>query len=164
MGSVAGQTLTGRINRDIYFAAAVNSAVGATLTDGSRLICKAGGVAWFAAPASTQISIVWANGIYCNSVVGAKCCVSEWGTLNSLLSSTVCLYSATNWFVPSVAQLQNPGFVCRTNWGTPTGNWWSSTEVNATNACLVVLSTGNAYSNVSKQIGASVRAFRCVTY
>ena len=162
-GVAFGQTITGRFNRDPYFFAAVNSAVGATLVDGSRLICKAGGTAWFVAPNSTQLSGQWANGQYNSTSVGNKCCVSEWGTLNSLLSANVCCYVATEWFVPSAAQLQNPGYICRTNWGSPGQGFWSSTESSATNAFDVDFN-GNNVTSPSKAGSACVRAFKCVTY
>ena len=164
MPSVAfGQTKTGKLNRDPYFFAAVCSAVGATLVDGSFLICKAGGVAWFVAPASTQITSQWANGQYNSTAVGNKCCVSEWGTLGSLLSANVCCYAATEWFVPSQAQLQNPGYICSTNWGSPGQGFWSSTESSATNAVDVDFNGNNATSP-PKSGSACVRAFKCVTY
>ena len=108
-GIAFGNTIIGKLNKDPYFFAARCSAVGATLIDGSRLICKAGGVAWFVAPASTQIGAQWANGQYNSTSVGTKCCISEWGTLGACLSANVCLYDATQWFVPTIAQLQNPG-------------------------------------------------------
>ena len=166
MGSVAGQTLTGRFNRDPYYFAARCSAVGATLVDGSRLICKAGGVAWFVAPDSTQISLAWANGQYNSTSVGPKCCISEWGILGTCLSARVCCYVATQWFVPSTSQLSNPGFNCRGNWPAP-ANIWSSNEFGsaptgcADNVCLNI--TFRVYF-AGKGNGNNVRAFRCVTY
>jgi hypothetical protein len=137
------------------------------LVDGSFLICKAGGLAWFVAPASTQISSQWANGQYNSTsfLVGTKCCVSEWGTLGSCLSA--CNYTPTEWFVPTQAQLQNPGNVCRVNWGFSTGSLWSSTEgtscVGAYTVCFC--NNGNTYNLLrNKACVCGVRAFRCVTY
>ena len=162
-GVAFGNTRIGGINKDPYYFAAVCSAVGATLVDGSRLICKAGGVAWFVAPTSTQISSQWANGQYNSTLVGNKCCISEWGTLGSLLSANVCNYVATQWFVPSVGQLQNPGYVCRTNWGVSSTVYWSSTEISATAAFIVDFNSGCA-GNCGKTCPGFVRALRCVTY
>ena len=131
------------------------------LVDGSYLICKAGGTAWFAAPTSTQISVQWANGQYNSTAVGDKCCVSEWGTLGSLLSA--CQYTPTEWFVPSQTQLQNPGYTCRANWSFTNNTYRSSTEFNATNAGSLCFLT-NCTGFPSKSTTFLVRAFRCVTY
>jgi hypothetical protein len=131
------------------------------LQDGSFLICKAGGLAWFVSPNSTQIGSTWANGQYNASVVGTKCCISEWGTLGSLLSAGG--YTPTEWFVPDISQLQNPGFACRTNWGSPTGIYWSSTEFNTTGGYILNLCIGVACGR-GKTCSCCVRAFRCVTY
>ena len=49
--------------------------------DGSRLICKSNGVAWFVAPVSTQVGQTW-NGTT-SLLVGTKCCVCDWSTLNT---------------------------------------------------------------------------------
>jgi hypothetical protein len=169
-GIAFGNTITGRNNKDIYYAAALCSAVGATLADGSRLICKAGGVAWFVAPTSTQISSQWANGQYNSTFVGNKCCISEWGTLGSCLSANVRNYVETEWFVPSLPQLQNPGYVCRTNWGFTATCYWSSTGFPcgayqfASRAYPVSFINGNQYNNQGKSATFAVRAFRCVTY
>ena len=129
--------------------------------DGSFLICKAGGIAWFVAPASTQITSEWANGQYNNTSVGNKCCISEWGVLGSCLSAR--RYNPTEWFVPSSAQLQNPGYTCRTNWSYDSPYFWSSTQSDASNACFVLLINSTGYIR-SKASQYCVRAFRCVTY
>ena len=136
------------------------SPVGTTLPDGSRIICKAGGTAWIVAPNTTQVSSNW-NGTT-SLLVGTKCCVCDWSTLCSRLILRG--FNPSDWFVPSLAQLQNPGYVCRTQWDSfSAANYWSSTEVNATNACLVCFSNGNAL-NPTKTSACCVRAFRCVTY
>ena len=136
--------------------------------DGSFLICKAGGLAWFVAPASTQITSAWANGCYQNINTTSKCCISEWGVLGNCLSAIG--YTPTEWFIPSYAQLLNPGWVCRTNWGSLDGvSIWSSTQCggDGNRACRVDFNSnlnccGIGYSDKSN--GLSVRAFRCVTY
>jgi hypothetical protein len=134
--------------------------VSETTKDGSRLICKSGGVAWFVAPSCTQVGSTW-NGTT-NTLVGNKSCICDWPTLCSRMIS--CGFNINNWFVPSVSQLQNPGYVCRTNWDTFSATfYWSSTEVNATCACSVNYTNGGA-GNGSKALASCVRAFRCVTY
>ena len=164
MPSVAfGQTRDGCLNKDPYYCAARCSAVGATLCDGSRLICKAGGVAWFVAPASSAIGVPWANGQYNGVSVGTKCCISEWGVVGDCLSANVLNYVATEWFIPDGAQLANPGQVCKSNWGNPSGCYWSSTESSATSGYAIRLNCGNGVSPC-KAFANTVIAFRCVTY
>ena len=134
--------------------------VGTILPDRTAIICKAGGTAWIVAPSSTQVSSTW-NGTT-TLLVGNKCCVCDWSTLCACLISRG--FNPSDWFVPSSAQLQNPGYVCRTRWDTfSAALYWSSTEVNATCACFVGFSNGNAYSGI-KACTCCVRAFRCVTY
>ena len=134
--------------------------VSGTTKDGSRLICKSGGVAWFVAPSCTQVSSTW-NGTT-NTLVGNKSCICDWPTLCSRMIS--CGFNINNWFVPSVSQLQNPGYVCRTNWDTfSAAGYWSSAEINATCACFVFYGIGSTDTS-SKSGACCVRAFRCVTY
>jgi hypothetical protein len=134
--------------------------VGTTLPDGSRIICKAGGTAWIVAPASTQVVSTW-NGTT-TELVGNKCCVCDWPTLCSRMIS--CGFNPSDWFVPSSAQLNNPGYVCRTQWDSfASTGYWSSTEFNATLACCQSFANGNIGSGF-KTNTFCVRAFRCVIY
>jgi hypothetical protein len=135
--------------------------VGTTLPDGSRIICKAGGTAWIVAPNCTQVSSTW-NGTT-TLLVGDKCCICDWSTLNTQLLN--CGFNPCDWFVPNITQLNNPGYLCRTQWGTfaSTGFYWSSTEVSSTNACILYFNNGSINSN-TKSDSICVRAFRCVTY
>jgi hypothetical protein len=136
--------------------------VGTTLPDGSRIICKAGGTAWIVAPNYTQLASQWAGGQYNSTQVGNKCCICEWPALNTRLLQ--CGFNPCDWFVPSSAQLNNPGFVCRTRWDTfASPSYWSSTEINATNACSQNFNSG-LIGSTSKTTTYCVRAFRCVTY
>jgi hypothetical protein len=136
------------------------SPVGTTLPDGSRIICKAGGTAWIVAPNTTQVGQTW-NGTT-TLLVGNKCCVCDWSTLCSCLISRG--FNPSDWFVPSSAQLQNPGYVCRTQWDSFSATtYWSSTEVTDTGAYNVNFSNGIAIGD-SKTGTCCVRAFRCVTY
>ena len=136
------------------------SPVGTTLPDGSRIICKAGGTAWIVAPNTTQVSQTW-NGTT-TLLVGDKCCVCDWSTLCACLITRG--FNPSDWFVPSVSQLQNPGYVCRTQWDTfSAACYWSSAEVTAACAGFVSFNTGNTFG-CTKTCGFCVRAFRCVTY
>jgi len=136
---------------------------GEALPDGSRIICKAGGTAWIVAPACTQVSSTW-NGTT-DTLVGDQCCVSSWATLCSRLIS--CCFNPSDWFVPSASQLQNPGYVCRTNWDSfsSTSPYWSSTENSAPCAfCVSFCFNGCTDGFGLKTFTNCVRAFRCVTY
>jgi hypothetical protein len=90
---------------------------------------------WFVAPSSTEVSGQWAGGQYNSTAVGNKCCISEWvAACNALIAGGVECVNC--WFVPSGGQLNNPGYVCRTQWDSfDAASYWSSTEVNATLAC-----------------------------
>jgi hypothetical protein len=138
--------------------------VGTTLLDGSRIICKAGGTAWIVAPNCTQVnSVAWAGGQYNSTLVGDKCCICEWSALNTLLLN--CGFNPCDWFVPSIAQLCNPGYTCRSQWDTCScTGYWSSTECSCCTAAGVCFIGGTAGSVCNKVIGCCVRAFRCVTY
>jgi hypothetical protein len=142
------------------------SPVGTTLPDGSRVICRAGGTAWIIAPVSTQVLQTWNSTT--NTQVGNKPCVCDWPTLNTRLIN--CGFNPSDWFVPSLAQLQNPGFVCSARWDaiplSPTGSYWSSTEFNATLGCCVTFGNPGFDDGAgpSKTRSGQVRAFRCVTY
>jgi hypothetical protein len=136
-----------------------NIALGSTIC-GGRLFCKNGlGTAFIVAPASTQVGATW-NGTT-NTLVGNKPCVSDWSSLNTALINGG--LTPTQWFVPSIAQLQS-GYACRTFWDSFSyTRYWSSTENNATYACLVLFDGGNSASR-NKAGTYCVRAFRCVTY
>jgi len=138
------------------------SPVGTTLPDGSRIICKAGGTAWIVAPSNTQVVQTWNNTTA--GPVGNKPCVCDWPTLNTRLIN--CGFNPGDWFVPSATQLQNPGFVCRTQWDTFSATfYWSSTEFDAVPPCAYFISfVGGGSSRFIKSQTHCVRAFRCVTY
>jgi hypothetical protein len=125
----------------------INAPLGGS-TSGGFLICKAGGVGWIVSPYSTEVS-------------------RAWGSRDDANTTAQSASGCTGWFVPTLSQLQNPGYLCRSFWGpspcfASTG-YWSSTGINATNACDVDFNNGNAFS--SNKAGTNcVRAFRCVTY
>jgi hypothetical protein len=119
-----------------------------TSIEGGFLICRAGGVGWIVSPRSTEVSRTW--------------------TLRTDANTTAQSASGcTGWFIPTISQLQNPGYLCRSFWGPSpcfsSAVYWSSTECNATNACNVNFISGNSY-NITKANVYCVRAFRCVTY
>jgi len=141
---------------------AISCPVGTVLPDKSALIARDGGCAWIVAPATTQVGSAWAGGQYNSSAVGDKCCISEWSGLETALTNAG--LTPSDWFVPSRIQLQNPGYLCRTNWDSfSVANYWSSTQVNASAAYNVSYFCCTAYGR-NKATVLCVRAFRCVTY
>jgi hypothetical protein len=113
--------------------------------EGGHIICKAASTAWIVAPRCAQVSRTW----YCRN------------DANTLANTCT---SCTGWFVPTVSQLQNPGYTCRQYWDLfSCSSYWSSTELFSLTACSVNFGTGNA-SLTSKTSTFCVRAFRCVTY
>ena len=162
MAVVAGPT-EWWYNSDRYYACfAKYNPVGSATYDGSRLICKSGGTGWFVAPSSTQVIGQWAGGQYNSTEVGDKCCISEWtAACNALISGGIECVNC--WFVPSISQLNNPGYICNTYWDFDATNYWSSTEVSSTNACSQDFGDGTITSRI-KTNSPRVRAFRCVTY
>ena len=146
---------------DAINSLAISCPLGTILPDKSAVICRAGGTAWIVAPSSTQVSQTW-NGTT-TLLVGNKCCVCDWSTLCSAMIS--CGFTPGDWFVPSVAQLLNPGYVCRTNWDSiSAANYWAATELTATCAFNVFFTCGCANDSCDKTFTRCVRAFRCVTY
>ena len=169
-GTSFGQTRTGRINKDPYYFAAVNCPVSTTIVDGSRLICKAGGVAWFVAPDSTEVGVPWANGCYQGINTSSKCCISEWGVLGNCLSTITCCWGTngnnvySSWSVPTQAQLCNPMFTCRINWNcNGSAKYWSSQNQSADGACTFYFLNGSV-STANKIYSCPVRVLKCVTY
>ena len=136
---------------------------GTFLPDGSSIICKSGGTAWIVAPSCTQVSSAWAGGQYNSTAVGDKCCICEWSGLETQLIN--CGFNPSDWFVPSLSQLQNPGFVCRTNWDSfSIALYWSSSERNAVRAYNLNYSNSCVDCCWKPPPALCVRAFRCVTY
>ena len=125
----------------------VGNPLGCTISNsGGNVICKASNILHIVAPSSTEVSRTW----YCreDAVTAAK---------NRTTNDT-------QWFIPTLSQLQNPGYTCRTYWDSfSTATYWSSTEYSAANAWYVNFATGNA-AIPGKNLTCCVRAFRCVIY
>ena len=114
---------------------------------GGQVICTSGGTAWIVAPRYAEVGRTWANRD--DAVL----------TANSISSPF------TGWFVPTLTQLQNPGYCCRTYWDLfSSTRYWSSTEINATFAYGVCFLNGTTIYNGFKTNAYCVRAFRCITY
>ena len=77
---------------------------------GGYLICCSSGNLWIVAPSSTEVRRTW----YCRNDV-----------VTTANSNAAC----GNWFIPSCAQLKNPGYTCRNNWDSySSADTWSNTE------------------------------------
>jgi len=143
---------------------ACTTALGCPLL-GGFLFSKADGIACIVAPYSTQVTSTWAGGQYNSTVVGNKCCISEWSGLQTALTDAG--LTPSQWFVPSASQLVS-AYACRTFWGNTNPCWtgtdyWSSTEANSNQGCNVFFGNGGT-GVTSKSSTLCTRAFRCVTF
>ena len=155
---------------DVYRRFASCCPAGTGLFDGSSIICKAGGTAWFVAPRSTEI--------YCPN------------NPNPEADSLACVTLVTgisDWFLPDSTLLNNPGYVCRNNWVTCTPGVGISTNYTTciTGQVCSYYSTTGAYifkgpnNRLMQNFGdggvscydlndatnkMALRRFRCVTY
>ena len=121
-----------------------NASVGDTLEDGSIVLQKSNGLALLVAPQSTEVQLSWSQ---------------EFSDAFFELKGQG--FNPSQWFIPTKEQLKLayntiPGSFSSTF-------YWSSTEHNATNACIVYFNFGITYNHL-KSNTFCVRAFRCVTY
>jgi hypothetical protein len=155
-------------DRNVAYTRSARGPVGGTLPDGSSLICKAGGLAWFVSPRSTELLTTRVAGGETNSI---NCAVAVTGV--------------SGWFVPTSAQLNNPGYLCRVNWVTCTPGVGVSTNYS-TSCCYasttlicqcVYKAPANCFQVVQSFANGTVvclcctdttplryRTFRCITY
>jgi hypothetical protein len=114
--------------------------------EGGFLICCSSPTRWVVAPNTSEVS-------------------RTWYLRNDANTTAQQVSGCTGWFVPTLTQLQNPGYTCRTFWDSFSSTfYWSSTEGNATHACYVDFGIVPSFSNRIKTCTNCVRAFRCVTY
>ena len=122
--------------------------------EGGFLICKASPVRWVVSPRSAEVT----RSFYCR------------GDANTTAQS---VSGCTGWFVPTGAQLQNPGYICRTFWGTAPccyslSRYWSSTAEPSSPTCLSQLihfpNPTPQSIPLQQNCVMCVRSFRCVTY
>ena len=119
--------------------------------EGGFLICKASPLRWVVSPYSAEVG-------------------RTWYLRNDANTTAQSVSGCTGWFVPTISQLQNPGYCCRSFWGpspcySPT-TYWSSTQdtVNAAGVACYVVFTDGSQNRHYKPATKCVRAFRCVTY
>jgi len=116
--------------------------------DGGNTICRTGGgVAWIVAPNTSEVSRTWYS-------------------INDAVTTATNCTSATGWFVPTVGQLQNPGYCCKTYWDSySSSSYWSSSNYDTYRAWSVNFISGTASVTGAKtSVILCVRAFRCVCY
>lgn len=111
------------------------------LFQGGYVMCKTPSVLWIVAPPAATF-----NTNYNNRTTATTC------------AQTVTGYSG--WFYPSLGQLQNPGYICRSNWPQGFAKTWG----NAQGQNNVVNSNGSIGGENPAHTGIRAVAFRTVTY
>ena len=120
------------------------ASVGDTLEDGSIVLQKSNGLALLVAPSSTEVEATWSK---------------EFAEVFQKLKEQG--FNPSQWFVPTMDQLILAYETIPNEFSATL--YWSSTEFNATVACIVLFINGSANCSL-KAITCCVRAFRCVTY
>ena len=118
--------------------------------EGGFLICCASPVRWVVSPRSAEVS-------------------RNWYSRGDAATTAQQVSGCTGWFIPTCAQLQNPGYCCRSFWGPSpcysSTTYWSSSEASGFTAFNINFNTGSGNTfNYNKADPCCVRAFRCVTY
>jgi hypothetical protein len=112
--------------------------------EGGILICKASPLRWVISPLSAEVS-------------------RNFYSRNDANTRAQSVSGCTGWFVPTPAQLQNPGFICRTYWYTSGSCYWTSTQQFGCTGWSVNFSSGAIVCGFGPASNC-IRAFRCVTY
>lgn len=112
--------------------------------EGGRLICRASNLAWIVAPNTAEVSRNWyqASGAVTRAQEVSGC---------------------SGWFIPSIAQRQNPGFTCKVYWDTYGNSYWTSHQGGNRRGHAFYMHSGYS-GEVHKNSVLCARAFRCVTY
>jgi hypothetical protein len=118
--------------------------VGDVLEDGCIVLKKENGLALLVAPKSTDVRATWSK---------------EFPEVFNKLKEEG--FNPSQFFIPTKEQLNLAYKTIPQHFASPF--YWSSTEFNATDACLQGFITGSLSSG-SKAFAYCVRAFRCVTY
>jgi hypothetical protein len=120
------------------------ASVGDTLEDGSIVLSKENGIAILVAPEETEVRCGWSK---------------EFPEVFESLKDHG--FNPSQWFVPDQDLLKLAWKTIPDHFAST--YYWSSTEINATDACILFFSNGNIGAT-SKANSLCVRAFRCVTY
>lgn len=117
---------------------------------GFYICCGPSTQKWFVAPSCTQVAV-------------------NFSSRNNAVTCANSLMGSLGWFIPTISQLQNPGYFCRSYWDTFTsGLYYSNTSYivhhygqgSNTWGCIVNFSNGALGACVSGTVN-QVRAFRC---
>jgi hypothetical protein len=113
---------------------------------GFFICCGPSTAKWFVSPGCTGVFRTWYQRN--DAVTLANACMGSLG-----------------WFVPSSSQLQNPGFVCYSYWGSGIHpRAWSATQTSGeqgTRVHFFPAPSGGAAGGFNKGSPIGVRAFRC---
>jgi hypothetical protein len=120
------------------------ASVGDVLEDGSIVLQKSNGLALLVAPKVTEVEATWSK---------------EFAEVFQKLKEQG--FNPSQWFVPTKEQLRLAYKTILDEFSSAC--YWSSTEVNATFACIQYFYNGGITS-INKSYTSRVRAFRCVTY
>ena len=120
--------------------------------DGGYQICSSGGTRWIVAP---------------DSAINTRTAQQFNDAINAANTQAAC----GDWFVPSLSQMQNPGYQCRQYWQTPpTGGYWTNTGSNDNfinnhggGKMCIHMDTGNTGTCFASN-SAHVATFRCFSY
>jgi len=113
---------------------------------GGYSICASSGTLWIVAPSSTEVS-------------------RNWYSRSAAVSGANAVAACGDWFVPTCAQLKNPGYTCKTYWDSVSNHYyWSNTPVQGTWAYMLYMPNGYTDSNTNMWYTSCVRAFRCASY
>jgi hypothetical protein len=118
--------------------------VGDVLQDGCIVLKKENGLALLVAPKSTEVRTPWSK---------------EFPEVFNKLEEEG--FNPSQFFIPTKEQLNLAWETIPQHFAS--AHYWSSTEINATNACFQFFSNGYIFGD-SKTFAFCVRAFRCVTY
>jgi|TARA_B100000035_G_scaffold195777_2_gene167214 hypothetical protein len=113
--------------------------------EGGFLICCSSGTLWIVAPSSTEVR-------------------RGWDSRNDAVTQANSNAACGDWFVPTIAQLENPGYGCRTYWDSYSPPcYWSNSELTGSTAHGTRFTNGSSFP-CNKIHSICVRAFRTVSY
>lgn len=125
----------------------VGTCVGPQCVDckGFFICCGPSTCKWFVAPSCTQVS-------------------RDWHSRNDLITVTNSCMGSCGWFLPTICQLSDPGYCCRSYWDSFTcSSYYSNTENTNFDAFFLDMSNGGIGHRTTKNVIRCQRAFRCVT-
>ena len=132
--------------------------------EGGYLICCSSNNYWIVAPNSAHVIRSWYDRSHSNTRAQQ-------------------VSGCSGWFVPTVSQLYNPGYICKEHWDPASdpmtyfcanNYFFSNTESDSADACGVRLADGVLQGSLDKRgdnafpcpggCGLPIRSFRCVSY